>query len=143
VLKLWAGSSILVSPATAGNGLPWLDAFFGNCTALYGAAGCRVSHVAVHDYSCKASDTMAYLASVHARYKMPVWLTEFSCGDGAAARPTADHVAYMREVFPLLDAAPFVYRYAWMSAGSDRRGLVEGAAGAQVLTAVGEAFNAA
>lgn len=28
--------SMLVSPATAGNGLPWFDQFFGNCTALYG-----------------------------------------------------------------------------------------------------------
>jgi hypothetical protein len=143
VLELWAATSLLVSPATAGDGLPWLDQFFGNCTKLYGPRGCQVAHVAVHDYSCDAQQTMAYLTSVHARYKLPVWLTEFSCGDGAQHKPTADHIKYMREVFPLLDAAPFVYRYAWMSAGSANRGLVNGSAGAQTLTAVGEAFNAA
>ena len=92
VLELWANTSILVSPATAGNGLPWLDAFFGNCTALYGPSGCQVTHVAVHDYSCDAKTTMSYLSAVHDRYKMPVWLTEFSCGDGAANKPTADHL---------------------------------------------------
>lgn len=76
VLKLWAPQSILVSPATAGEGRPWLDAFFGNCTALYGPKGCQVSHVAVHDYSCDAASTMGYLKQVHDRYKMPVWLSE-------------------------------------------------------------------
>jgi hypothetical protein len=143
VLELWSATSTLVSPATAGNGLPWLDEFFGNCTALYGPSGCKVSHVAVHDYSCDAKTTMAYLTTVHERYKMPVWLTEFSCGDGAQKKPTSAHLAYMKEIFPLLDAAPFVYRYAWMSANSDFRGLVTGSAGAQTLTVVGEAFNAA
>lgn len=49
----------------------------------------------------------------------------------------------MREIFPLLDAADYVYRYAWMSASSANRGLVTGSAGAQTLTAVGEAYNAA
>ena len=141
VLKLWAGSSYLVSPATAGNGVPWLDAFFSNCTALYGPKGCQITHVAVHDYSCTAADTMAYLKTVHERYGMPVWLTEFSCGDGADHKPMANQLAYMREVFPLLDAAPFVYRYAWMSAGSALRGLVNGTAGAQTLTPVGEMYN--
>jgi len=143
VVELWGATSTLVSPATAGDGLPWLDQFFGNCTALYGAKGCQVSHVAVHDYSCNAATTMAYLKTVHERYKMPVWLTEFSCGDGAAGKPTADHIAYLKEVLPLLDAADFVYRYAWMSASSANRGLVAGTAGAQVLTAVGKAYNEA
>ncbi len=134
----------LVSPATAGNGIPWLDDFFGNCTLLYGPKGCQVSHVAVHDYSCTPSSTMAYLKSVSERYSLPVWLTEFSCGDGAEKRPMADHLAFMKEILPLLDAAPYVYRYAWMSASSDNRGLVEGTVGgSQTLTPVGELYNTA
>ncbi len=143
VLAKWGPpATALVSPATAGNGIPWLDAFFGNCSAMYGPKGCQVSHVAVHDYSCNASKTMEYLARIHARYGMPVWLTEFSCGDGANDKPRADHLAYMREVFPLLDAAPHVYRYAWMSASSANRGLVDGnATTGQALTDVGRLFN--
>jgi hypothetical protein len=143
VLANWhPPATALVSPATAGNGIPWLDDFFGNCTALYGPQGCQVTHVAVHDYSCTPSSTMAYLKSVHDRYGLPVWLTEFSCGDGAANKPMADHLAFMKEILPLLDAAPFVYRYAWMSAHSANRGLVEGTAGGQQkLTPVGELFN--
>ena len=66
VLELWGSSSTLVSPATAGNGIPWLDQFFGNCTALYGAKGCQVSHVAVHDYSCDAKTTMSCVALLRA-----------------------------------------------------------------------------
>lgn len=143
VLAKWGPpATALVSPATAGNGIPWLDAFFGNCSAMYGPKGCQVSHVAVHDYSCNASKTMEYLASIHARYGMPVWLTEFSCGDGANDKPMADHLAYMREVFPLLDAAPHVSRYAWFSANSANRGLlIDNASTGQTLTDVGRLFN--
>ena len=61
-----------------------------------------------------------------------------SCGDGAANKPMSQHLAYMREVFPLLDKADYVYRYAWMSAHSANRGLVESSGAA--LTPVGQLF---
>ena len=109
-LKRWP-TSALVSPATAGNGVPWLDAFLGNCTSLYGARGCQLSYIAVHDYTCQPAELLAYLQSIHDRYSLPVWLTEFSCGDGRQNKPQAEHLAYMKAVFPLLDAAPFVHRY--------------------------------
>lgn len=51
----------------------------------------------------------------------------------------SDHLAYMKKVFPLLDAAPYVYRYAWMSARNSLRGLVS--ADGQSLTELGSAFN--
>lgn len=144
-MRLWGNSSILVSPATAGDGVSWYDQFFGNCTELYGSSGCRVQHLATHDYSCDAATTLAYLQRLHDRYKLPVWLTEFSCGDGAAKRPEKDHLAFMQAVLPKLDAAAFVYRYAWMSANDANglRGLVKtDATGAQVLTELGAAYNA-
>ena len=145
VLARWGdGATQLVSPATAGDGRPWLDQFFSNCTALYGPKGCRLSYVAVHDYSCTPSSLMSYLSDIHDRYKLPVWLTEFSCGDGAQAKPMADHLAYMKAVFPLLDAADYVFRYAWMSAHGGERALVAGTVGGQQsLTPVGELFNSA
>ena len=138
-MRLWP-TSRLISPATAGDGKPWFDAFFASCTKLYGAGGCNISALNVHDYSCDAPTTMAYLKDMHTRYNnLPIWLTEFSCGDGAQNRPTADHLKYMREIIPLLDAAPYVERYAWMSAVSANRGLYDPKA--DKLTVVGELYN--
>ena len=72
-----------------------------------------------------------------------MWLTEFSCGDHADGKPTSDHLAYMRAVLPLLDAADFVYRYSWMSArdSSGKRGLLETVDGKARLTELGEVYN--
>lgn len=134
--------SRLVSPATAGYGVPWFDNFFGNCTKLYGKEGCRISYIAAHDYSCTPAHTLAYLKELHERYGLPVWLTEFSCGDGAQNRPNADQLAFMKVVVPMLDAAPFVYRYAWMSArGDPARSLLETVNGEARLTDVGKLYN--
>jgi len=83
---------------------------------------------------------MAYLQAVHDRYKLPVWLTEFSCGDGAQGKPQADHLAYMKKIVPLLDAADFVFRYAWMSAKSANRGLFTNPGPGQTLSPVGELY---
>ena len=58
VMKNWSHSQ-LVSPATAGNGIKWFDAFFASCKKLYGPEGCRISYLAAHDYSCTPSSTMA------------------------------------------------------------------------------------
>ena len=109
VMARWPNSQ-LVSPATAGDGTPFFDAFFAECKTLYGAGGCKISYVAVHDYSCTASETMAYIDKIYQRYGYPVWLTEFSCGDGAQKKPTSDHLKYMKEIVPLLDASPHVMR---------------------------------
>lgn len=68
----------------------------------------------------------------------PLCAAEFSCGDGAQGKPMSAHLAYMKEVLPLLDAAPFVYRYAWMSARNSLRGLVTANG---TLTELGVAFN--
>jgi hypothetical protein len=138
VMEAWGATSILVSPATAGDGRSWYTEFFGNCTKLYGAKGCQIQHLATHDYSCDASSTLSYLQELHSLFHLPIWLTEMSCGDGAAGKPMSQHLAYMKDVFPKLDAADYVYRYAWMSAHSANRGLV--ASSGTALTPVGELF---
>ena len=94
----------------------------------------------------RSSTEQRGLRQLHERYGYPVWLTEFSCGDHAAGRPTSAHVAFMKAVLPLLDGADFVYRYSWMSAhdASGRRGLVEAAADGTVqLTELGRIWNGA
>jgi hypothetical protein len=134
--------SKLVSPATAGFGVQFFDAFFGNCTSLYGPSGCRISVLAVHDYDCNPQSTLDYLSFMHGRYNLPIWLTEFSCGDGKEDSPMSAQLSFMQLIFPMLDAAPFVERYAWMSARGANRSLVEpGADGRAVLTPCGELFN--
>lgn len=145
VMARWPHSQ-LVSPATAGNGVPWFDEFFGNCSELYGQTGCRITHLAAHDYSCDPNHTLSYLHTLHERYKLPVWLTEFSCGDGAQKRPTTDHARFMQAALPKLDAAKFVFRYSWMSAHDGRglRGLVEDdphRPGRSRLTLLGHIWN--
>ena len=142
VMQQWPNSQ-LVSPATAGDGTAFFDEFFAACKTFFGASGCRISYVAIHDYSCTASKTMAYIDSIYKRYGYPVWLTEFSCGDGAAGKPTSAHLTYMKEIVPQLDAAPHVYRYAWMSGRDSHglRGLVEvGAGGTAKLTQLGQVY---
>ena len=75
---------------------------------------------------------------------MQVWLTEFSCGDHAQGRSTAEHIGFMRKVLPLLDNAAYVFRYSWMSARdpSGKRGLVEtDKDGKAQLTELGHIWN--
>lgn len=142
ILKGWGGGATqLVSPATAGNGFSWLDAFLGNCSKIYGERGCQIKYIAVHYYSCTPEATMSYLKQLHTRYGLPVWLTEFSCGDSRENRPEDDHLTFMRTIFPLLDAAPYVYRYAWMSGSGANRGLLTGDPGSQTLTSLGTLFK--
>jgi len=135
-------NSRLVSPATAGFGILFFDAFFANCTELYGPTGCNISVLAVHDYDCNPQSTLDYLTFLYSRYNLPIWLTEFSCGDGEEDSPMSAQLKFMGLILPLLDAAPFVERYAWMSAHSANRSLVTaGPDGNAMLTPVGELYN--
>jgi hypothetical protein len=137
VYKAWP-DSIYVSPATAGDGTQWYDQFFAACQSLY-KTNCNIKYLATHDYSCDPPTTMAYLKSLNDRYHLPIWLTEFSCGDGADKRPTKDHIAFMTQIFPMLDAADYVFRYAWMSA-EDSNGL-RGLVANNQLTELGQLYN--
>ncbi|KAL4230341.1 hypothetical protein ACF0H5_010724 [Mactra antiquata] len=111
-----AEGRLLVSPAAAPCGtycinedpIEWFDQFFGNCT------GCRVDHLATHYYGCNATHTMNYLQELYNRYQKKIWLTEFACGD-RVMDPTVQ-LNYMKDVLPRLEAADFVFRYAWFTA---------------------------
>jgi hypothetical protein len=143
----WPPPGTLASPAVALNGSAsswWLDEFFAQCTALYGAGGCAgIAYVAVHDYSCDAPTTMAYLDAIYQRYQLPVILSEFACGSVKHKRPVAEEAALMRALVPLLEAAPHVARFSWMSARDPDglRNLVEaGAGGGMQLSELGRLY---
>ncbi|XP_063411611.1 uncharacterized protein LOC134694528 [Mytilus trossulus] len=101
-LEKHASGKILVSPAVTN--LNWLQHFLHQCH------NCRVDHVAVHIYRCDAHQIMTKLKQTWDKFHKPIWLTEFAC-------PHTTSVNYqlrlMREVLPLLESAPYVFRYAW------------------------------
>ena len=135
-------TSALVTPVTAGFGVFFFDDFFSNCTALYGPSGCRISALAAHDYDCNPESTLEYLRFLYQRYGLPIWLTEFSCGDGKEDAPMSAQLSFMQLIFPLLEAAPYVARYAWMSAhGANRSLVMAGPDGRAALTPLGVLFN--
>eukprot|EP01062_Namystynia_karyoxenos_P002055 TRINITY_DN1070_c0_g2_i1.p2 TRINITY_DN1070_c0_g2~~TRINITY_DN1070_c0_g2_i1.p2 ORF type:complete len:298 (+),score=78.38 TRINITY_DN1070_c0_g2_i1:78-896(+) len=114
VMRKWPNST-LVSPATSGHGAEYYKQFFGNCSQLYGKEGCRISHLATHCYSCNSNHTMEYLQSLYDLFGLPIWLTEFSCQAGGRNETQVRHLEYMKEIVPILDASPIIYRYAWMA----------------------------
>ncbi|XP_063411537.1 uncharacterized protein LOC134694455 [Mytilus trossulus] len=103
-LEKHSAGKILVSPAVTD--LNWLQQFLQNCH------NCRVDHVAVHIYRCDAHQIMAFLKQAWDRFHKPIWLTEFSCPHTTSEN---DQLRMMREILPLLESAPYVFRYAWFA----------------------------
>lgn len=106
------GSPVTTTPTvTDGNKqMKWYDDFFAAC------AGCKVDFLAVHMYKTSVPATMQTLQALHERYGLPIWLTEFNKGGRWTGKSAAEHLAYMREIVPLLEEASYIERYAWMSA---------------------------
>lgn len=101
----------IVSPAAApcgsgcnGNTTQWFDTFFQYCN------NCRVDYLATHVYKCSAFKTMKFLEDLYKRYNRKIWLTEFACP--YTGNPLRE-LRYMKELLPKLEAADFVFRYAW------------------------------
>jgi len=99
-----AAGKILVSPAVTN--LHWLQQFLHQCH------NCRVDHVAVHAYRCDAHQLMAYLKDTWNRFHKPIWLTEFACPHTTSVN---EQLRFMKDALPLLEAAPYVFRYSWFT----------------------------
>ena len=104
-----------------GIGASW-KSFWATLAALYGPAGCHISVLAAHDYDCNPTSTLEYLRFLHQRYELPIWLTEFSCGDGKEDSPMSAQLSFMSLIFPLLEAAPYVERYRCVRGGRQAGG---------------------
>ena len=98
-----------------GDTTDWFDEFFKQC-ARSTSPRCNIDFLATHNYACDAGKLHSFLTELHSRYQLPIWLTEFNCGDGGANASAARHLQYMQAALPVLDALPFVERYSWMSA---------------------------
>ncbi len=129
----------LGSRTPSGSDTKWLDAFFAACD------GCRadMTAVALHPYACTAAALRAAIET-WAAFKLPLWVTEFNCGDGARNASAAEHLAYMTLALPILEADARVARYAWMSGRNTKvpgAALLDGAGGH--LTPLGRHYVAA
>jgi hypothetical protein len=113
----------LGSPAPAVPSDGWLGRFM----ALAHARHLRVDFIALHYYQDftnpnAVSELRQQLVSLHHEYRKPIWITEIGAIDirgwhEPMMRPPTEALAtrYMRALFPMLDALPFVERYAWFT----------------------------
>ena len=83
------------------------DEFFAACK------GCHFDFLATHLYTCNAQALRWYLNDCK-RYHLPIWLTEFSCPNGALGRASRQ-LAFMSDAIKLLNQDPSVERYAWFA----------------------------
>lgn len=115
--------------------IAWLDQFFEACP------GCQVDYVAMHWYACSASALEWYLGQF-AKYGSPLWLTEFSCGDGEDVSLPAQQ-KYMKEALEVLEADKAVFRYAWFAGRSTNRPAVSLLGADGQLTELGKQYVSA
>lgn len=122
--KLMATGLTLASPAVAtGAARPggWLDQFMRGAAQRH----YQVDFIAVHwyggDFSTGAAvaELRSYLESIHRRYALPVWLTEYSLIDftpsGSRYPSGAQQAEFVSASARMLDSLSFVARYAWFA----------------------------
>ncbi len=141
-LQLWpqleATGRQLSSPAVTQTtrGANWLAGFM----ALAKTKGYRVDFIAAHWYGgSDPTSLVRYLNQIHAKYGLPVWLTEFCAYNGSLQANTR----FVQKVGPLLAELPYLERVGWfcnrsLAGGYEHSGLVD----SKGLTSVGAAYKA-
>lgn len=145
--KMNLGSPAVATGAATRGG--WLDRFMRGARARH----YRVNFITVHwygdDFRTQAAvgELKSYLKAIHARYKLPIWLTEFALIRFAAtvSFPTPrQQAAFLTAATSMLQRLSYVQRYAWFalpaSSGDGSAGLFRRGA---IATAAGRAFEAA
>ncbi len=155
-LSLWpqlmATGMQLGSPAVAANGATpgsWLDQFMSGAAAH----GYRVNFITLHwygadfDTAAAVSQLESYIQAVHARYHLPIWLTEFALANfgGSPSTPTPQQqAAFVTAATSMLQGLSYVQRYAWFGLQATPS---DGSMGlfstGPVATPAGRAFEAA
>lgn len=119
--KLEKTGLILGSPAPAVPTNGWLKLFMRHAKER----NLRVNFIALHFYADisdpKALARIKYQVQLIRRnYHRPIWITELGIIDrranpGSAAKNWSKAITFMRQVTAMLDALPYVQRYAWMA----------------------------
>ncbi|GIJ65942.1 glycoside hydrolase family protein [Virgisporangium ochraceum] len=103
----------------------WLDRFMSGARAR----GYRVDFIALHWYGsdfradAATGHLRGYLQAVYQRYRLPIWLTEYSLINfsGSPKFPSgAEQAAFVRASTAMLGNLSFVERYAWFALPSTR-----------------------
>jgi RNA polymerase sigma factor (sigma-70 family) len=131
-LRLWpqlmATGMRLGSPAVATNAAgsgSWLDRFMRGARSRH----YRVNFITLHWYGgnfatgAAVSELKSYLQAVWARYRKPIWLTEFALinfGTNPASYPAPQQqAAFVTASAAMLQGLPYVHRYAWFALPSN------------------------
>jgi Glycosyl hydrolase catalytic core len=149
--RLMATHLKLGSPAVASDAATpgsWLDQFMKGARA----DGYRVNFIAVHwyggDFATRAAvhQLESYLRAIHARYHLPIWLTEFALirfGSSTVFPSARQQAGFVTAATSMLQRLKFVQRYAWFAlpatAGDGTAGLFRPGA---LATRAGRAFEA-
>jgi hypothetical protein len=117
----------------------WLDQFFAACT------NCQVDAIAVHWYSCSASDLQGYIQGTASspamtKYNKPIWLTEFAMLGSGCATTDAAESSYLSAALPYLESEPAVARYAWFTGRSTSSPWINLLGSSGQLTALGQQY---
>jgi hypothetical protein len=117
----------------------WLDQFFAACT------NCQVDAIAVHWYSCSASDLNGYIQGTSnspgmTKYNKPIWLTEFAMLGSGCATTEAAESSYLSAALPYLESEPAVARYAWFTGRSTSSPWINLLGSSGQLTALGQQY---
>lgn len=156
-LSLWprliATKKILGSPAVATGAATkgaWLDQFMRAARAHH----YRVNFIAVHWYggdfvtSQAVQQLKSYLVAIHARYRRPIWLTEFALinfSNGVSFPTPSLQAAFVTAAAKMLQSLPYVKRYAWFALPATTGPNGDGSAGLfrpnAIATTAGRAFE--
>ncbi|MEK7477379.1 MAG: glycosyl hydrolase [Candidatus Coatesbacteria bacterium] len=121
-LDLWprleATGLRLGSPGTT-TGAPWLDEFMAGAKTR----ALRVDILCLHWYGDitrpdPVGNLRRYLEGYWAKYRLPIWLTEYSGADfdyHLRATTVEDNARFARESQVLMESLAFVERYAWFA----------------------------
>jgi hypothetical protein len=124
VARLWPTLAVLgdrvSSPAAANANGAWMERF----DAIARQRGLQRDFMAIHVYGPPNPERfLAKIDAIHARYGLPLWITEFAVADKQATDNAPGNVtpeetlAFMRRVLPELEKRDWVQRYAWFGAG--------------------------
>ncbi len=108
----------LGSPAASWPTNQWIYDFLDSAIA----ENLRVDFICVHMYvGTDDNNFVQVLQQLHAKYNLPIWITEFATADWNASSPAAnqytpaDVLGFMQRLLPKLDSLGYVQRYSWFS----------------------------
>ncbi len=158
-LNLWprliATKMKLGSPAVATDAATrgaWLDRFMRGARARHYRVDFITAHWYGGDFRTKPAvgELKSYLQAIHARYKLPIWLTEFALIRFASTVtfPTArQQAAFVTAATSMLQHLSYVQRFAWFALPATSGSTGDGSAGlfrpGAIATAAGRACESA